>query len=86
MTFSIKFNDSGRKAQHPADPRYPSGIDVTCAQAGQKSCCFNVPYPAPGVGTYSVLCDTCHFTALVTVAGRTDDPRTVTLPCKSRPS
>jgi hypothetical protein len=83
MTIDVKFNDSGRKAQHPADPRFPRGVDASCAQAGQKSCTYNLPYPAPQVGTYSVVCRTCKFTALITVAGRTDDPRTVTLPCKT---
>ncbi len=82
MTIDVKFNDSGRKAQNPADSRYPNGIDVSAAQPGQKSCCRNLPYPAPGVGTYSVRCTKCNFTALVTVAGRADDPRTITLPCK----
>jgi hypothetical protein len=82
MTIDIKFNDSGRTATQPANPKYPNGIDANCAPPGAKSCCFNLSYPAPRCGTYSVRCRKCNFTALITVAGRADDPRTITLPCK----
>jgi hypothetical protein len=78
----IHFNDSGRTATQKPNPKYPDGIDATCAKPGEESCCWNLPYPAPRCGTYSVVCETCHFTALVTVAGRPDDPRTLTMPCK----
>lgn len=83
VTIDVKFNDSGRKATQLANPKYPNGQDVSVAEnVLQKTCCRNLPYPAPGVGTYSVICRKCHFTALVSVAGRADDPRTITLPCK----
>lgn len=86
MTIDVKFNDSGRTATQPSDPRYPDGQDVSLAMMIQKVCCRNLPYPAPRCGTYSIFCRVCHFTALVTVAGRADDPRTITLPCKARAS
>lgn len=87
MTIDVKFNDSGRSPTQPADPKYPKGQDINlAANAIQKVCCRNLPYPAPRCGTYSIVCRACHFTALVTVAGRADDPRTITLPCKARAS
>lgn len=84
MTIEVKFNDSGRTAKEKPNPKYPNGMDVSCAQPGQKACGFSLPYPAPRCGTYSVICNDCKFTALITVAGRADDPRTVTLPCKEK--
>jgi hypothetical protein len=84
MTFDVKFNDSGYKSTKPADPKFPKGVDVSTAKPGEKSCCRNLPYPAPGIGTYSVVCRDCGLTALVSVAGRADDPRSITLPCKKK--
>ena len=85
MTIDVKFNDSGRTATQPANPKHPNGQDINLAiSVVQKVCCRNLPYPAPRCGTYSVRCRTCNFTALITVAGRADDPRTITLPCKQR--
>lgn len=82
MTIDVTFNDSGREPTQKPNPAYPDGMDVSCAAPGQKSCTRNLPYPAPRVGTYSIVCRTCGYTALVTVAGRRDDPRTITIPCK----
>lgn len=84
MTIEVKFIDEGRKSTSPSNPKYPNGVDVSAAMPDQKSCCFNVQYPAPGVGKYSIVCTDCKMTALVSVAGRADDPRTVTLPCKGK--
>lgn len=82
MTIDVKFNDSGREPTQKPNPEYLDGIDVNCAPPGMKSCTRNLPYPAPRCGTYSIVCRTCGYTALVTVAGRRDDPRTITIPCK----
>lgn len=83
MMIDVKFNDSGREPTQPPNPKYPDGIDINLApHTLAKTCCRNLPYPAPRCGTYSIVCRTCHFTCLVTVAGRPDDPRTITLPCK----
>lgn len=82
MTIDVKFNDSGREPTSKPNPKYPDGMEVSLAGPGQKSCTFNLPYPAPRVGTYSIVCRTCHYTAIVTVAGRSDDVKIITLPCK----
>ncbi len=82
MTIDITFNDSGRAATQPSNPKFPDGIDIDISAPGRASCCFNLSYPAPRVGTYSIVCRTCRYTAVITVAGRPDDPRTLTLPCK----
>jgi hypothetical protein len=47
MTIDIQFNDSGRTATQPSNPKYPDGIDVSVAKPGEKACCWSIPYPAP---------------------------------------
>lgn len=79
----VKFIDSGREPQQPANPKYPDGIAASLLpHALAKGCTRNLPYPAPRCGMYLVTCRTCGYTALITVAGRADDPNKVTLPCK----
>lgn len=82
MGVKITFNDAWRVAKERPNPKYPDGMDANCAKPGEEACCFNLPYPAPRCGSYSVVCDTCHFTCIITVAGCADDPRTLTMPCK----
>lgn len=85
MTIDVKFNDSGRTATQPSDLKFPNGRLVSVSPSPiLKTCTRNLPYPAPRCGTYSIVCRVCHFTALVTVSGRADDPKIITLPCKQR--
>lgn len=85
MTIDVTFLDSGREPREKPNPAYPNGIDVNLSQhALQKVCCRNVPYPAPRCGQYAITCRVCGYCAVMTVAGRPDDPRTVTLPCQSK--
>lgn len=83
MTFDIRFNDSGREPKEKPDPRFPKGRDIDLRQTViDKACCTNLPYPAPRCGSYSVRCLKCNWTGIITVAGRVDDPRTLTVACK----
>ena len=82
MTIDVKFNDSGREPSQKADPRFPRGMTISMARPGQTSCTYNLPYPAPRCGIYSISCNICGLTVAVTVAGRADDPNKITLPCK----
>lgn len=86
MTIDVTFIDSGREPTEKPDPKYPEGQHVNLTEhALQPSCCRNVPYPAPRCGQYVVHCRGCGYRAIVTVAGRADDPRTVQIPCKKKP-
>lgn len=82
MTIDVKFNNSGYRSTGIPDPKFPDGRDLNLVSNQQKLCSRNLPYPAPGVGTYSIVCRDCGFTGLVTVAGRADDPRSISIPCK----
>ena len=84
MTIDVVFLDSGREPQCKPDPKYPDGMAINLAigKPGAK-CTRNLPYPAPRCGSYIITCTICKFKAAITVAGRPDDPRTVTLPCQA---
>lgn len=81
MSISVKWIDRFREPTQPPNPAHPNGIDVDMA-GGRKSCVADLPYPAKRCGYWSVLCEKCGYTALITTAGRVDDPKSVRLPCK----
>lgn len=83
-TIDVVFFDGNREAECKPDPKYPDGKDVDLTKnALQKRCCYNLPYPAPRCGAYGVSCKKCGYKVVMTVAGRADDPRTLTMPCKA---
>ena len=79
----IRFIDAEREPKCAPHPAYPHGIDIDLSRRGARSCLSIIsPYPAPRCGWLEVKCDVCGYTALITVAGRADDPRSVRIPCK----
>lgn len=80
MPFKIDWIDREREPQCPPDPRFPNGIDVDVS-AGRLSCETALPYPAPRCGMFYVECQVCGANAMITTAGRLDDPRSARLPC-----
>jgi hypothetical protein len=85
MTIDVVFLDSGRDPQCKPDQKYPDGMTINLAEhASQETCTKNLPYPAPRCGIYMVTCTICGYSAALTVAGRPDDPRILTIPCKSK--
>lgn len=77
----VEWLSDGRKAKCAPDPAYPNGMDVDAAE-GRAGCTTSLPYPAPACGMWFITCPVCGHTALVTAAGRPDDPRSVRVPCK----
>jgi hypothetical protein len=83
MTIDVTWIDHGREPQCAPDPKYPNGKPVSLlGSATSPSCTYNLPHPAPRCGAYHVRCRKCGYSALITTAGRPDDPSTVTMPCK----
>ena len=80
----VTWHGLGRVAQCPPNPAYPVGIDVDGAAGVQPACQVDLPYPAPCVGRHLVVCRVCMVAAVITAAGRPDDPRTVRVACKGR--
>lgn len=82
MRHKVKWLDSGREPQVAPNPSYPDGIDIDICKGGEGGCKIALPYPARRCGAYHVECKLCGATATVTTAGRKDDPRSLTMPCK----
>lgn len=81
----ITFHDSGRKARNPPHPGYEEGIVFDMTGDAPRGCAVDLPWPAPGVGTWQVRCRTCGTSLALTAAGRIDDPRRLVLPCGRMP-
>jgi hypothetical protein len=80
--FLVNWQDSGQEPKCASDPNYPNGIDVIVAQTDQHTCTATLPYPAKRCGFYHVRCKVCNITVALTTAGRPDDPRSITIPCR----
>jgi hypothetical protein len=80
--FEVRWRDAGREPQCPPNPAYPDGIDVDGSGGAAVTCTVVLPCPAKRCGAWEVRCQICGYSALVSTAGRPDDPRSVRLPCK----
>jgi hypothetical protein len=80
---TVEWIDAGREPQCPADPRFPDGmvVDLRGDQI-TPHCRLKLTYPALRIGHWRISC-TCGYSAIVTAAGRRDDPRAVLIPCKA---
>jgi hypothetical protein len=81
--FYIQWIDKNREPECAPDPDFPEGIDLDMTK-GERGCVALLPYPAKRCGYYAVQCRSCGMTAIVTTAGRADDPRSVKLACEGR--
>lgn len=83
MTLVAEWVDSGYRAQEPANSAYPDGVKIDLSQGAKWSCVVELAlYPAPRCGYFIISCNRCGHRAMVTAAGRRDDPRSVRLACK----
>jgi hypothetical protein len=84
MSLKVEWVDDHREPRHPPNPRYPDGIDLDIAGPSEAPSCFTYlrPYPTPRCGYFVVSCETCGLKAIVSTAGRPDDPRSLRVRCK----
>jgi hypothetical protein len=80
--FKIDWIDREREPQNPPDPRYPHGIDLDMSKGATRTCSTRLPYPTPRCGLLYVECGECGANAIITTAGRADDPCSVKLACE----
>ncbi len=80
----VTWIDGHREPACAPNPVYPAGIDLNGPGEGPR-CRTDLPYPARRIGWYSVECETCGQTIMVTTAGRADDPRSLTMACRPKP-
>jgi hypothetical protein len=79
----VSWVDRGRDPREKSNPQYPDGIDVDLSKGATRTCKVALPYPALRCGYYALRCGLCGYSAIITTAGRADDPRSAVLPCKS---
>ena len=78
--FKIKWLDRGRPPRVAPDPDFPHGQDIDSGE--RPACRVELPYMTKkNVGYWSVACTKCRSNALITMASRPDDPKSVMLPC-----
>lgn len=82
MTLRVIWVDSGREPKCAPDPEHPDGVVVDMRTNDGPSCETDLPYPARRCGHYMITCKICKLAAIVTTAGRPDDPRHVIVTCK----
>jgi len=83
--FDVDWVDYGREPRVASNPNFPSGVDLDVSKGAERTCTAALPYPARRIGAYLVECRRCAVNALVTTAGRVDDPRSIKLACKDQP-
>jgi hypothetical protein len=83
--FVVTWSGSGAKAQCAPNPRFPEGVDLDTSRGTVNTCTAELACPAKGIGMYSVVCKRCGLRVACTTAGRPDDPRSITMPCKPIP-
>jgi hypothetical protein len=79
--FNIHWIDRGQSPTQQPNPAYPLGIDIDLT-SGRPGCKDALPWPAPRIGFFYVQCRRCGASAMITTAGRPDDPRSIKLPCE----
>lgn len=82
MTLKIDWIDRQQVAQALPSPDHPDGMDLDISKGASATCSTTLPYPAKRIGWFSVECQTCGIKALISTAGRADDPRSLKLACK----
>jgi len=81
-THTVTWIDREREARCPPNPDFPAGKDLDVSEGAPQACKVDLPYPAKRCGIYMIECAFCGLRVGVTTAGRPDDPRSVTMPCK----
>lgn len=83
-SLTVEWVDAGREPRAAPNPNFPKGVDIDLTKGAPAICQTALPYPAPRCGAYVIECMRCDQRALVTTAGRPDDPRSIKLACRSR--
>lgn len=80
--FSIGWSDAHREARYPADPAYLNGCSIDVALDAVRACRAELPCPALRCGHWIVVCRVCDYAIALATTGRSDDPRSVRVPCR----
>lgn len=83
MALRAKWIDGGKEPSVAPNPSYPDGVDIDMSQNAAATCATDLEYPAMRIGHHLVTCKKCGLRVAVTTAGRSDDPRSVKVACKT---
>lgn len=78
----VVYISRGHDPKVPFNRAHPWGIDLGNAEGGLSCHVELEPWPTPECGLLYVECKKCGTNAMITTAGRVDDPRSINLPCK----
>jgi hypothetical protein len=90
--FQVTWNALDLPAPTPPDGTAPivvqgNGVALDYSQGFEPSCQVElVPYPAPGVGAFTVYCTDCKLRLTVMTQGVTTDPMSITVACLATPT
>ena len=80
---NVEWFDLMRAPKCAPNLAFPDGIDIDVSMGAEAKCSTALPYPAERCGLYVVNCALCGIRVAVTTAGRSDDPRSLTVACKT---
>lgn len=80
--FLVDWVDQHRETDRPADPNYPDGCAIDVAMDAPHACRLELPCPAARCGLWVVTCRACGFAITLATTGRSDDPRSLRVPCR----
>ena len=78
----VEWIDVGREPTQKPNPKFPNGVDLDTGE--RPACKVDLPYPAKRIGYFYIECEACGSNALITTAGRPDDPRSIHMICKAK--
>lgn len=84
MVLKSTWIDRYREPQCKPNPAFPLGQDIDLTGGAEKFCSRTFSWPAKRCGYWYVECSECGTNALITTAGRPDDPRSVKIACKKK--
>jgi len=83
--FEISWIDRGRPPREAPNPNFPTGIHID--SNNRPACYCELPYMThDNIGTWTVECSKCGVRMTITMASRSDDPRSIMIPCKKEAS
>jgi hypothetical protein len=77
----VEYISRGREPQVQFNRGFPWGKHIPNMEDGASCHVELEPWPTPECGLLYVECEVCGSNAMLTTAGRVDDPRSVDLPC-----
>lgn len=80
--FEFFFQMEAREPHPSQERQFPDGMRLDIAGGEPVACEVTLPYPAPGIGTLTGVCQFCRRSFSIPAHGRADDPCWLRLGCR----